>query len=401
MSQRRKVLPTVSRTRLENLNDDCLLEIFSKKLNVADLCSLAETCRRFQSVTPRLFRRSFYFDAKKYWEFSFKTGSHCADSGREVVRVWRNFGNCFTEVSGMHRFVLDLTATYGGDNLTYLFLNDMHLTEADTQKMGAVFQRLQTLVLCNISIDGNELLTTKMDSLVRLQLLSVKNDQTILTNVFPNLKEFAYVPSSDYSITDETLQPLKNFIELHNRLKSLQIQHNLRLSWKAVIEAIGKNRSELEELNIVGTFYPECPFPPLIPLLACKSLTKVSLSRGTLKHFKDFRYLSSLRKLRLEHIILPKDVNQFACLNKLVFLSMRFCQSYGMFKMTDIVRQLGNVEKLILEDLTVFSGKKLVLDRSTYFEIEKIVEERSKTLSLKCPCIGMRCLQYGDFSTDN
>lgn len=58
---------TKAGTQLQDLNDDCLLEIFSKVRNIMDLCYIAEVCKRFRSITQSVcvVGKSFKVDVEE------------------------------------------------------------------------------------------------------------------------------------------------------------------------------------------------------------------------------------------------------------------------------------------------------------------------------------------------
>lgn len=94
-----KTIPSTERTHILDMNDDCLEAVFSH-LDPIDLCAVAQTCRRFESVADDHFRR-------KYRDATFEI-----DSDSYLIAVFPHFyfvNENFLQLSGnsIRKLVVD------------------------------------------------------------------------------------------------------------------------------------------------------------------------------------------------------------------------------------------------------------------------------------------------------
>lgn len=118
---------------LQDVIDDCLMEIFSYLSDMMDLCSIAETCKRFQLIVRSVIKKkiSFSFDCLRKTPYGFKLGTvldFTTDKPRDVQRVFSNFGSSLSKISiwsyaRKKSFVLNLVKRHCSDELKHLSVN--------------------------------------------------------------------------------------------------------------------------------------------------------------------------------------------------------------------------------------------------------------------------------------
>lgn len=390
-------------TQLPNMIEDCLVEIFSKNLDLIDLCSVAETCKRFRSIAPRVFGEKIAISGLGSYTFSFFRPFHyhyTTNKRSDVERIFENFGSCFYSVcifGPKWRFVLDLVEKHYDEQLKILDIHHLYIPSALAHKLKPVFRRLQSLSLLFVSIERNEPVVKELSSLIRLRVIWVDNCETILANVFPKLEEFTF--ESRNEILNQSSPALTTFITRHMTLKSLVITLCLdKNGWIPILKAIGNSCMKLEKLTI-DNYTPGRSCPSLTPLHALKSLGDVFLHDMTFENFNGLVHLNTLQALTLYKSIPPRDVDQFACLSQLAALSLVKCKLFGAFDVIDIIERLINLKKLQLQ-FSTFDGRKFVLDERISSKIEYTVKDRSNALTVECLCDHSEyCLNTVSYST--
>lgn len=214
---------------LLDLNEDCLLKIFAK-LDLIDLCSLAQTCTRFQwTLVQHLVPKGIRFH-------EIDQAENClvrTYTPKEVNRIFKNFGSLLSEVSidgldDVGNIELNLLAQHCSDCLKRLLIRDNELSKDLTVKLKPIFVHLQSLVLDFVTVPDDSTLFAGLDSLIELRVCWVENCGAILHNVFPNLIKFKYEKrrlsqTVRYPYYEQTLKALTTFISQHRVLKALDL----------------------------------------------------------------------------------------------------------------------------------------------------------------------------------
>lgn len=235
------------------MNDDCLLEIFSiKSLTPLDLCAIAETCKRFQQITQRVFPTKlklasdcgYWLETKHYSE-----GNHTEWDVRRICYIFRP---CISEL--------------------YLCT-------------------LKTMVLDHVCID------------------EIHNWDAILQYTFPKLKRFSFKCGT------VTLHLLR-FLQRHKGLKALNFYKYVEDCYKTVFWQAISDCKELEELTIGKVYDWKLDLSKLqnlkqlhlltisgnateyiVELQALKSLETLTIDKRHVS-FEYFKYLERLKNVR-------------------------------------------------------------------------------------------------------
>lgn len=200
-------LPTestnINGTNFLHLNEDCLLEIFAvKSLSLMDLCSLADTCTRFQQIVQRVFPRGLSIEIQLTGYRVGASRKYLPIENRppqDVRNIFKNYASFLSEVSiasslirtsrsSEHplRFVLNLVTEYCGDDLASLKIKYLNIPADLSVELKPIFKRLQILELTLVSIEGDRTLFADLNSLIELRVSWVDNSSAILENIFPS-----------------------------------------------------------------------------------------------------------------------------------------------------------------------------------------------------------------------
>lgn len=183
---------------LQDVIDDCLLEIFSYLSDMMDLCSIAETCKRFQLIVRRVIQKkiSFSFDCLRKTPYGFKLGTvldFTTDKPRDVQRVFSNFGSSLSKIfiwsyARKKSFLFNLVKRHCSDELKHLSINILPKSVHGVKLKSSNIKGLESLSFHFVSIEANKSQFAGLDSLVELTLDYTTNCEKILENVFPRLE---------------------------------------------------------------------------------------------------------------------------------------------------------------------------------------------------------------------
>lgn len=390
-------------TKLDDLNDDCLLEIFRlKTIDLYDMCSLADTCKRFRQIVQRIapkeleFRQSYKDD---YYEIKLeivdepyqllKAESHL-DKPCEfdmIKRIFENFGPKLASVSirsreGLHCHLIDQVALHCKEKLKYLSLHYQDFNQCRAIEMQPIFKKLESLKLFSLHLSADAKLFAGMDSLVELHLLWVDNGVAILDNTFPKLERFKYgkdIQRKNRKLHERQLMNvLLPFIVRHNSLKSLYfIGHISEKSAMMFCQTVVHNCKELD------TFMLRCDttrtFDCIKVLAHLKSLRSLFLQHQSYSDLKVFSAMKELRDLNLSNCGLPRDLNQFDSWAHLTKIFLSTPDNFRSFDVVGVIKHLTNIEEFEL-----YTFGKYILDEETVCEIIVVVCGRLQLLRLKC-----------------
>ncbi|XP_037043193.1 uncharacterized protein LOC119079408 [Bradysia coprophila] len=241
---------------LNNLNEDCLLEIFSNKsLTPIDLCSLAETCTRFKQITQRVFPKEFGIE---YWDdcvglgYEFKSKKYYRRDYtlQDVERILKNFGPYLSTLKiGRDLAVVNLVAQYCADNVTlkHLKISELKSIQGVRVQLNSIFRQLLKLSIydCDLVIASSNM---DCDSLIELNIFNSCGCTAILRHTFPNLRRFIWHCSNIYSrrANDESFYFI-NFIERHRHIKAINLE-GVPAYHSELLQIISSSCKELEEL---------------------------------------------------------------------------------------------------------------------------------------------------------
>lgn len=393
-------------THLYDLNDDCLLKIFSEKpLDLMDLCSLADTCKRFRGIAQLQVKRI----ASKELFIRICDGGNCIVKSRkhfniqlgeyELERFLKQFGSLLHEVSifgcgDVDGFPLNLVVNhckYALESLRILFIT---ISNVLTIKLKPIFKRLQSLHLKDVSITADRTLFADCNALVQLTVKSVHQCVAILENNFPKLERFAYENDSDklahstLNRDEETVETLSSFILRHSSLKAVDLSSRMDDSGKRILlQVICDNCNQLEELRINFENLQTDFLQPLRSLKLLKTLRLFGAFMNSL-----LPLLTELRELRLYSCPLDRNTDHFSNLTQLTKLTMICC---GYTDVIGLISQLVNLKQLIIvalgnsmaydRDWMLHRPDRIFkLDEKTFSRIADIVKGRPNVLTLYC-----------------
>ncbi|XP_037026351.1 uncharacterized protein LOC119067465 [Bradysia coprophila] len=389
-------------TKLHDLNEDCLLEIFQlKTLDLYDVCSLADTCKRFRQIVHRIapkeleiwqsFEKNDCYQIKlEITEYKiFNAAEKRLDKPCEFVmikRIFANFGSNLVSVlirsrRGLHCHLTDQVALHCKEKLKHLSLQCQEFSQYRAIEMQPIFKNLKSLKFYSLHLLADAKLFAGMDSLVELELVSVENGVEILENTFPKLERFRYVKgiTNKHQLREyQLMSSLLSFIVRHNDLKILQFSgHISKDSAMIFCQTIVHNCKELDTF-MLGCSTTRTSYCIKI-LTQLKSLRNLYLEHQSYSDLKVFAPMKELRHLNLSNCGLPLDLNQFDSWAHLTKIFLSTPNDFRSFDVVGVIKHLTNIEELEL-----YASNKYILDEETVCEIVAVVCRRVQLLRLKC-----------------
>ncbi len=396
-------------TNIRDLNEDCLLELFStKSLTLMDLCAVAETCTSFKQITQRVFTKELKIRIQynyEYggWLYSLESKYHLEVERTlcYVERIFKNFGPCLSHIcihgNNSEPVVLDLIALHCKGTVKTLKIDSLTIREILAVKLKPIFQRLVELDLIGMDIKVDKSIFANCDSLTELKISGLSNCDAILWNTFPKLKVFSFQLS-----TGTTL--FLSFLQRHNSLKTLNFNGNVTDRCNPIFwQTIGSSCRGLEELIIKLVCDKKLDFSQLQSLkklslfLLCysdvikyvelsqalKSLESLTIDRvqnAGLEFFEALSSMKNVRELNLKFDGGSPECTHWTLLSHVTKLSISR-PTFENHVVAKIIKQLTN-----LVEMTILKDYFYIMSEKEFFEIIKIVERREHILTIKCCC---------------
>lgn len=391
---------------LLDMNDDCLVEIFSK-LTVPQLGDVASTCIRFHNIARRVFsllHKSNCVDIGVGWPFT--NGDYIAYQ-RQIAPILRNFGDLLTKLNvtfcgkkSYNTSVFNLMANYCTGTLERLELRCCKALRLDEiNDVTAIFRNVKQLLLHRSYIVEGFFLSEAKE-LTSLSLYGFYSTRVLdfLSNDYPNLKSITLKNSSmDW---EEVQININNFLQRHPTLVECHLDGYDLDSISSVA-----GMSELRKLSIwLCDNYTIGPIAGLDQLTAMQlsaegkdQLEFLSTSRSseTLKELvlncfldEGTRLLTTLARFNNLNLLSIKfhfvlDDNNLALLrrlDKLRVLAIGGPTSFTADGVISLIRYLPHLEKLSLDDHRL--NKRIQMLESTYLRICDIYRNRSQKLMI-------------------
>lgn len=228
------------RTRILDLNDDCLDVIFGY-LNYKDVLATSQVCLRFEDRARYIFKRKRH----NINVFSVKTNATTTPSPTQVLRhigpALSKLEIFFGEDIAKNQQTIDVATKYCAENLTEITLHCLH----KRNKLREPFNRVNKLTLSFCDLVG------------RFKLLKWFPNLTILTYHFTkNLKKFMKqsIPTMDTLNVNcvATQQEIITMLTFNPQIKNLSVNFVCRGSLQhSILTAIDKALPELQTLNLI------------------------------------------------------------------------------------------------------------------------------------------------------
>ncbi|KAG4078595.1 hypothetical protein HA402_003242 [Bradysia odoriphaga] len=397
------------------MNDHCLLELFSLKLfTLLDLCSIAETCQRFQQIVQSVSPRELCIRIRQTGDYDIKTRYALTSTNAPgIERIFKNFGSHLTGISisiprmafsydeyikqnmevvqrqqqkqyDGSNFVLNVVALFCVDSLKVLKICGLKVPRYITDELRPIFARLEVLKIRDAVVTDDDTLFAGCDKLTELRVVHVDNCQAILANIFPKLELFGYgkpykpnraywTYEPDSHLKDIVVDRLSTFILLHSSLKKVILANKMDSRF---LRIFGDGFDKLEELGLNMSGMDVTSLHQLGGLKSLKTLKLMHASCGDLTFVPA---MAKLRELYSYDCRLPADNSfQFYFLLQLTKLHIM----HGETPVPDVVHI---VQQMIhLRMLTIFDLEKFVLDEETFAKIVAIVDGRPQRLTMKC-----------------
>ncbi len=386
-------------TCLQNMVEDCLLEIFSAKPldGWMDLCSIAETCKRFKEISGRIIPKTLVVrehPSSDVHDSAVKSRNDEYEPlmPNEVERIFNNFGSILSGIHvdcnmKMNSVLLELIAKHcrSTNNLKCLSISNVKIGKILEIELKSIFKRLRQLELDGVSGSCDMTLFPAMSSLLELSVDGCDAD-AILTNNFPKLERFTcgMFNGTGNKFTLSEIVTLEDFISRHSTLKTLSVSVLRHCSNGQIVQAISNSCHGLEELTLRLVVTVTSAW--LQPLHTLKSLKFLTLTGVDFDEFEFITRLPELRELTLNLCRLPDDVSkQFVASTKLTKLTLRHCYATCMPDVVNVVSRMENLQHLAIwlfkrsTDGSLFN-----LDVATFSKIIGVVKERPNVLTLKC-----------------
>lgn len=374
-----------AKLRITDINDHCLLAICSvKSLSLMDLCSLAETCTRFQQIIRRTVPKGIciYVNLNQSYDVESEKYLHSTNLPHDdIERIFKYFGPFLSAIDICDEpslFLLNMVTEYCVNTLDSLTIigsigSLINIPAVLAVKLKPIFKRLQRLDIGNVT---DKTLFAECASLTDLKFNDEKNCGAILGSIFPKLEQFSY---TNLEFDEQALINTTTFFLRHTSLKTLVLNIPFVKSGRRVLlEVIGNSCKELKELSL-NMWFRNPNTRSLQSLQGLRSLSTLHLICSPC--CPDLKFVSTLTKLRELHLcsyFLPKDFSQFDLLSQLKTLIIEDNFPGAFVYVVDIVRRLIN-----LQEFTVLK-ENFVLDEETFSKIVATVKCRPNILTLKC-----------------
>lgn len=398
---------------LLNLNDHCLLEIFSSSsLTLMDLCSVAETCTRFKALAQRSFTKKFCIERNNgdiYKFISKKSRSDITED--EIERILKSFGHNLYAYSshGEDAIVMNAVPKYcDGGTLKELTFCGMDCTVDFIVKFKSIFRQLFVLTIreCKVHEDISTV-QLNFDSLIELNVIRVEGCDAIFKKTFPKLKSFRF---DDATCSIGRGDILSMFIGCHPFLSSLRMDRCCLLGNNDLAYTVGNSCNDLVNLTLRNTRKHKT-LVNFSKLKDLKQLKVLYISIDPTEFDNLFALLSTLKSLEIVKVFreyssscLFSDVDQLikrpilteltnlrelhliGCRRsyQLPWKMLRHLRKLYVFDSTCqtelpyIIDQLENLEELEIGDL------RSVLSEEDFVEIVRICKGRPNVLTVKC-----------------
>lgn len=379
------------------------------------MCSIAETCERFQRIARRAFPKELCIRIRHKGGYHIKTRYDLAIINRQAVeRIFKNFGpvlsavsitiprDCFSyeellkqnnEIVQLQQqkqyddsnFVLRMVARHCVDSLKVLKISGVKIPRFVTEELRPILGQLEVFKIGDSVVSDNDSLFAGCNSLIELRAVHVENCAAILANNFPKLELFGYgkpykppptlwSKESDLHTTKITVDRLAIFILLHHEnLKKVILANKMDDGFLSVF---GNGFDKLEELglNMTGMYVDS-----LHQLGALRSLKTLKLMHAICDDLTFIPAMGKLRELFLYDCRLPHD-NSF----QLYFLSQltKLHIMHGETPVPNVVNLVRLLNHLKL--LTIFHLNNFNLDEESFAKIVNIAEGRPQRLTMKC-----------------
>lgn len=355
-------------------------------LDLIDLCSLAETCKRFQETARRIVPKKLTIEAllEENWLVDLNNGSDIICTEEEINRIFKNFGSTLDDVSiPSGTFLDELISQYCCED----YLKRLAIYNRNEAELKHIPYKLQSLCLEFGNVPTDFVLTAT-DSLECLRLWNVANSHVILQNTFAKLKCFDFtihkiVPtnSSRRGTVEQSSDHLIEFISRHKCLKTIKFFFDVDddVTTRSIFQAVVDNCKELETFSI--SFATDTTVASLQQVQMLRSLKTLTLSFVTFENFELFAPLTELRALHFWYCNLPKDSSHFAVLLRLTELVI--VPEYNTRASVNVVSVLAQLRNLIYLELGDEIGIVYNLDEETFLEIIETVKGRPNRLTVK------------------
>lgn len=349
----------VTGIKLDDLNDDCLLEIFrSKTIGLYDICSLADTCKRFRQIVQWIapkeleFREGYskddHYDIRqRITEDMFKLVKWETIHFDTTKRILENFGPNLVSVSIWYRkenlncHVSDQVALNCKESLKHLSLQYQAFDQCQAINMQTIFKKLRSLKFFSVHLSVDAKLFAGMDSLVELKLAFVNSGAAILENTFPKLEIFQYIKEIEMRKREphESMNVMSAFIARHHNLKYLDFSG--QISEKSALMLCQTVVDNCKELHTLGLRCDTTRTTDCIKVLVqSKSLKSLYVEHQSYSHLEVFSTMKELRRLNLLNCGVPLDLNEFESLAHLTKMYLSTPDDFRSLDVVGVIRRL-------------------------------------------------------------
>lgn len=406
----------VSSTRILDLNDDVLREVFWN-INDLDIGAVADVCTTFRRIAEPLFSSRFQQNSLSIHIPLTRTRE--TFDLRPLHSLLRRFGKSMKSLdifffNGNPVYclrVMKMVDRYCGDQLKELLLFNCGFTADLMPILRSMLSRIQTLRLegCRFGEEsiGNEAseIFSFCSELRTLWIEYPKHLNWAVRVKCPKLESFAVV--LDRAITNKTIGRI---LELNPQLKEIKIQRCIAITSQIIpsitryaprIEKIticfvetshdfARNLKHLKSLTLLNSLDLGCAGERISPVI--NELAAANIPLETLKIMRSvsddelvmaIANLRRLKKLRLERNTNMKafDVLMIAKnLDELTELSIEVKEFTG----NDLLETIRNAPKLRKLELSIFTEyKAAILDSNWYMEIRGVIATRKENSALE------------------
>lgn len=271
---------------LQDINDDCLLEIFAN-LTVCELADVASICSRIKAVARDSFRSRHKSNCLEiYVEPGNQNKGQYVRRRQQTAAILRNFGDMLTnlkvifwysEAGRLHNtFIFDMMVRYctGPLNRMCLINCGKYLQPDKVNDATSLFRNVKELILDNsFAVESRFLCDAAELTRLTLRMMSFKRVNAFLSNDYPKLQSLAvnkrYTDSR--AVKKRDISP---FWKRHPHLLELELSGSGVYDMSSIGECV-----MLRKLYIWDYYY--CEGRDLSPMAQLANLTSLTLQLTT------------------------------------------------------------------------------------------------------------------------
>lgn len=398
------------RSRLVNLNDDCLISIL-ELLTLEDLKSIAVTCNRLYTIARIVFHQNKDFNCLYVYDIidSHRTSAipfikrHLKLFGSRIKTVTMDF-NAQNELAlnsrSIQSKILKAIVTYCSGTLEELQLCGVDLHAKQIRSAELLFRNLKCLKLnlyddvCTSMILAISTNCTELD-------INGELDEFDFSNNYPNLQRFSLTHRGNHMELRIRLVALELFLARHQQLKYVkmmadgdfdftvfQLMANLqelefygnRVNGGQPMVLSHQPSTNLKRLVLYCRYRSAATVLNALPIANSLEYLEVNECYINSEFMQCLGKLLKLRSLKISFMVFPKysSLNRLHGLNELEEISLTGPRTINDNCLINIVRRVKGLQRLTFIDM----GQEGLINSEVYQELVAECRRKGKKLSV-------------------